>query len=111
MDTQVIDKLKETFKGPLLQENENANVGKSERILSVATGAFILFQGITNIFSHPIIALAEVAVGGSLMQRGVTGYCAVKAMMEDNCQTEAVHVPVTTPVTSNPVTTPPSTVL
>lgn len=86
MNNQVIDKLKETFKGPLLQENENANVGKSERILSVATGAFILFQGITNIFSHPIIAVAEIAVGGSLMQRGVTGYCPVKGVIEQSCQ-------------------------
>lgn len=94
MDNQVIDTLKDTFKGPLLKENENANVGKSERILSVATGAFILFQGITNIFSHPLIALGEVAIGGSLIQRGVTGYCPVKAMIEEQ-EEEPVPVMVT----------------
>lgn len=95
MNNQVIDKLKESFKGPLLQENENANVGKSERILSLATGAFILFQGVKNIFSHPIIAIGEIAIGGSLMQRGVTGYCAVKAMAEAD-----MHEPVSVVVTS-----------
>lgn len=82
MNNEIVDTIKDTFKGPILQENPNANVAKSERILSLATGAFILFQGLTNIFSHPVIALGEVAVGGTLLQRGITGYCPVKAMIE-----------------------------
>ncbi len=94
MNNQVIDTLKDTFKGPLLKENENANVSKSERILSVATGAFILFKGLTNIFSHPVLALGEVAIGGSLLRRGVTGYCPVKAIIDDQ-EPESVPVRVT----------------
>lgn len=94
MINQIIDNLKDTFKGPVLRENPNANVTKSERILSVGTGAFILFKGLTNIFSHPIIALGEVAIGGSLLQRGMTGYCPVKAMLEEKAA-EPIPVMVT----------------
>ncbi len=72
-----------TLEDSLLQPNENANVDKSERILSIATGTFILWRGLTNIFSHPVIGLGELAIGGTLLHRGVTGYCPVKAMTKE----------------------------
>lgn len=59
-----------------------ANIENSERIISMAAGAFIFFRGLSNIFSHPFIALAEVVVGGGLIRRGVTGHCALKESFE-----------------------------
>lgn len=84
MNSQIIDTLKESMNGPLLQDNPEANVSKSERIISLATGSFILFSGITNVFSHPLIALGEVIAGGCLIQRGLTGYCRLKAALEED---------------------------
>ena len=78
-----ITQLTNTLEESLLQPNENANVEKSERIVSILTGTFILWRGLTNVFSHPMIALGEVAVGGTLLHRGVTGYCPIKAMKEE----------------------------
>lgn len=71
-----------TLKESLLQDNENANVEQSERILSLAAGSFVFIKGIGNLFSHPTLALGELIVGGMLVHRGVTGYCAVKQLAE-----------------------------
>lgn len=98
MDNQIIDTLKESFNGPLLQDNPDANVSKSERIISLGTGAFILFNGITNIFSHPLLSLGKIMIGGSLLQRGLTGYCPLKASIEDNFETPA-PLPLSSPQT------------
>ena len=68
----------------LLQENPFANIGRSERLLSVGTGAFIALKGISNLFSHPLLALGELGIGGALLYRGITGYCAITAMAENN---------------------------
>lgn len=79
-----ITKITDTLKDTLFQDNENGNVSQSERILSMVTGTYIFFKGITNLFSHPLLAIGEVALGGTLVHRGVTGYCAVKAATEDS---------------------------
>lgn len=71
---QLIVKLKETLEDSFLKENINANVGSTERILSVATGAYFTFADIKNIFSHPFIAVGEITLGASLLKRGITGY-------------------------------------
>ncbi|MGV8878930.1 MAG: YgaP family membrane protein [Sphingobacteriaceae bacterium] len=84
MITEEINKITDTLKDCFLLENENSNVSKSERIISLATGTFILFKGITNVFSHPLLALGEVAVGAALLYRGSTGYCPLKAALEDS---------------------------
>lgn len=101
MNNQIIDTLKESMNGPLLQDNPDANVGKSERIISLGTGAFILFNGITNIFSHPLLSLGKIMIGGSLLQRGLTGYCPLKSAMEDSFET-----PVPQPLATSPQTIP-----
>jgi hypothetical protein len=77
-----ISKLTETLEASLLQPNDNANVDKSERVLSLITGAYVFTKGIANLFSHPMLALSEAAIGGLLLHRGVTGHCYVKAMSE-----------------------------
>jgi hypothetical protein len=82
MNNSIISNLTNSLEGSVLQYNENANVGKTERIISVGTGAFIALKGITNLFSSPLLALAELTIGGGLLYRGVTGYCAVKEQID-----------------------------
>jgi len=63
--------VKEAWKYPELFQN----ISKSERWLSGAAGSYLLFKGITGIFSHPIIGLTGAAIGAGLLYRGITGYC------------------------------------
>ncbi|WP_257658194.1 YgaP family membrane protein [Parapedobacter lycopersici] len=67
----------EDVKERLIEANENRNIAKSERVLSVAAGAFVCYTGMTLIFKRPLTALAELAVGSALILRGATGYCPV----------------------------------
>ena len=76
MDTTAKEIL-EDVKERLVEANENRNIANSERVLSVAAGAFVFYTGITGIFRQPLTALAELAVGSALMLRGATGYCPV----------------------------------
>ena len=88
----ITETISDVFKGPLLQVDENTNVSKSERILSIASGSFIFFRGITNLFSNPLIALTELTIGGFLVHRGVTGECKVKPMIDREDQPEALVI-------------------
>lgn len=72
-----------TVEDRLLRDNPNGNIEKSERIVSLGTGAFITLKGITNIFSSPMLALSELVIGGALLYRGMSGYCPVKGMVEN----------------------------
>ncbi len=75
---QVAHNLKCNWKDPHAIEN----MDKSEKVVSVGAGAFIFLKGISNIISNPILAVAEVAIGGGLIYRGITGYCPVKELLE-----------------------------
>lgn len=80
---QTIKQIKETLEDSFLVANTNANVSTTERMLSVATGAYFTFAGFKNVFSHPLIAIAEITLGGSLLKRGITGYCNITAKMDE----------------------------
>lgn len=92
MNNSMINKVSETLNKNVLQENPGANVEKSERLVSLGAGAFLALKGLTNVFSHPWLAIAELGIGGSLLYRGVTGYCAVKEKIENELDS-SVHVP------------------
>lgn len=77
-----------TLKNTLLPNNPNANVGKTDRIISVGTGGYIFIKGVFNLFSHPLLALAEVGIGAALLQRGITGNCEIKKIIDDMDETE-----------------------
>lgn len=89
----ITQKLTDAVKGPLLQENENANVNMPERILSLVAGAVITYKGVSQITKHPIIALQEAMVGGILLYRGATGYCPVYSRLgKDSTDTPAINI-------------------
>jgi hypothetical protein len=81
----ILDKLtdiKDTLEEVFLKEDIYTNIGKTERILSIAGGAYICFKGVRNLFSSPLIASGELVVGYKLLQRGVSGYSEVTEKME-----------------------------
>ncbi|PVH25350.1 YgaP family membrane protein [Sphingobacterium corticibacter] len=71
----ILNKTLETLKDKLDAECTDANVGGSERILSVIAGGFILGVGVKNLFRSPLTSFSGIALGGSLVYRGVTGKC------------------------------------
>jgi len=73
-----INNIKEAWKYPELFEN----VSKSERWLSGAAGTYLLYKGLTSLFSHPVIALTGAAVCAGLLYRGITGYCPMRDLAE-----------------------------
>lgn len=89
----ISQKLTDAVKGPLLQENENANVNMPERILSLVAGAVITYKGISQITKHPLIALQEAMVGGVLLYRGATGFCPIYSRLgKDSTDTPAINI-------------------
>ena len=83
MENSTLNNLGNTLEGSLMQTNAYANVGMSERYVSLGTGAFIALKGVSNIFSSPMLALLELGIGGSLLYRGITGYCPLKEKLEN----------------------------
>lgn len=77
---QVINNIKRSWEDPEPFENMET----SEKMISIGAGAFIFLKGIGNLLSHPIIAVTEVAIGGGLLYRGLTGYCPVKDITHQN---------------------------
>jgi|GEM_PF-194902 len=77
-----VKKASDKIVGSVLYPNEYVNISKSERVVSTAFGAFMLWKGIKDVFSTPSNAVWEIILGGGLLYRGVTGYCAVKDKLE-----------------------------
>ncbi|MCX2474319.1 DUF2892 domain-containing protein [Pedobacter sp. MC2016-05] len=73
-----LNNVKEAWKYPELFQNTS----RSERILSGVVGSYLLFKGLTSIFSHPVIGATGAAVGAGLLYRGITGYCPARDLAE-----------------------------
>ncbi len=86
-------KLTDATTGPLLQQNDNANVNMPERIVSILAGAAITYKGLKQIGRHPIIAIQEAMVGGLLLYRGATGVCPIYSRLgKDSTDTPAISI-------------------
>ena len=66
---EILDDVKDRLR----EASDNRNIADSERLLSVAAGAFVLYTGITRMFKAPLSSLAEVAVGGGTDPSGSDG--------------------------------------
>lgn len=82
MITDKIEEVKNTLEEVLLKEDIYTNIGKTERILSIASGTYVFLKGIRNVFSSPIIATTELVIGFGLLQRGISGYCSITEKIE-----------------------------
>ncbi len=77
-----LEEIKDTLEETFLKETIYTNLGKTERIISIASGTYIFVNGIRNVFSHPLIATTELVLGFGLLQRGISGYCAITEKIE-----------------------------
>nr|WP_294899335.1 DUF2892 domain-containing protein [uncultured Pedobacter sp.] len=82
MITDKIEDVKNTLEETLLKEDIFTNISKTERLLSMASGSYIFLKGLGNIFSSPLMATTELLLGFGLLQRGVTGHCAITEKIE-----------------------------
>lgn len=83
MITEKIEEIKDTLEATFLKEGIHTNLGKTERIISLAAGTYIFIKGIKNVFSHPVVATTELVVGFGLLQRGMSGYCSITEKFEN----------------------------
>ena len=66
----------------LLSESAYTNIGKTERILSIASGTYIFLKGARNVWSNPLLAAGELVVGFGLLKRGISGFNATSERIE-----------------------------
>jgi uncharacterized membrane protein len=82
-----------SLKNKVWQDNENANVNPTERVISIAAGAYIFYKALANVVKHPFIALEEAGVAGYLIYRGVTGVCLIYDKIgKDSTDIEAITI-------------------
>lgn len=55
--------------------DDGKNVNMPERIISVAAGVCVLSSGFRSVFNNPLSGMAKIIIGGTLLSRGVNGYC------------------------------------
>lgn len=77
-----IKKVTDKVVGSVLYPQEFQNISKSERIVSSAFGAFMIWRGFKDLFHKPSNSVWELILGAGLIYRGTTGYCAVKDTFE-----------------------------
>jgi len=65
---------------------ENINLNWPERYLSIATGVKLSFSGLKNLFKSPFTSFLKLGAGGYLLNRGVTGHCAIYEKIGKNTQ-------------------------
>ena len=93
MITDKITEFKEKVEDTLLSESAYTNIGKTERILSIASGTYIFLKGARNVFSNPLIAAGELVLGFGLLRRGVSGFSATSERLErEEIGTEIITV-------------------
>lgn len=73
------------------------NVGKIERIAMVAAGAYLLYKS----FSGPKKNMAQSLAGGTMLMRGVSGYCPIYQAMDSSPKLGGSNVNIRTSLEVN----------
>lgn len=81
-------------------EDEEINLNWPERYVSIASGVKLAFAGLRHLFSSPFTSLLKLGAGGYLLNRGVTGHCAIYSKIGKNTQ-EPVNVNIRSSFTIN----------
>lgn len=69
------------------------NIDRGERVVSLASGTYLLFKSLSNLRKHPFLALQGVATGSLLLYRGATGDCPVYRLIgKDTTDPEAINI-------------------
>jgi len=77
-----LNKMIDSVVDVVIQSTENVNISTSERVISAATGSFMVWKGVKDTFSKPSNAVWELVLGSALLYRGITGYCSVKNRLD-----------------------------
>lgn len=73
--------------------NDHINVNTPERVVSVVSGAFLLFAGIRSVVKNPVAGFLGLASGGTLLLRGISGHCPIyKAIGADSTKPEVINI-------------------
>ncbi|MCC8426059.1 SRPBCC family protein [Mucilaginibacter sp. UR6-11] len=83
-----------------ITEPADINLNWPERYISIATGVKLTFSGLGNLFSSPLSSILKLGAGGYLLNRGVTGHCAIYSKIGKNTQ-EPVDISIRTAFTIN----------
>jgi uncharacterized membrane protein len=81
-------------------EPADINLNWAERYISIATGVKLTFSGLGNLFSSPLTSILKLGAGGYLLNRGVSGHCAIYSRMGKNTQ-EPVNINIRSSFTIN----------
>jgi uncharacterized membrane protein len=76
------------------------NVNWPERYISIAAGVKLAFSGLGNLFSSPLTSILKLGAGGYLLNRGISGHCAVYTKIGKDTQ-EPVNINIRTAFTVN----------
>lgn len=79
------------YRGPAKDQGESINLSVAERTISIATGTKLALSGLKRIFKSPFASIIKIGAGGYLLNRGITGHCALYSSMGRN-STEPVNV-------------------
>jgi uncharacterized membrane protein len=60
------------------------NIGKAERIISIAGAALLLTSGARDIRKHPAAAFLKALAGGYLLYRGASGHCPLRTVISES---------------------------
>lgn len=85
---------------PTEAEPANINLNWPERYISVAAGVKLTFSGLGNLFSSPLTSILKLGAGAYLLNRGISGHCAIYSKMGKNTQ-EPVNVTIRSAFTIN----------
>ena len=89
LTTKIINGIKDLNFSPTGKEN----IDQGERILSVVAGSYLLYKGLKNLGSHPLLALQGAAAGGYMIFRGATGVCPIYTQLgKDTTDPEAIRI-------------------
>lgn len=75
-DTPIIERIDTP---ELLQRNPDQNVQGWERIGSLAGGVLMMGKGVRR---GGFLGLIQLAIGGAVLARGISGHCAAKRLVE-----------------------------
>ncbi|HEY0289128.1 MAG TPA: DUF2892 domain-containing protein [Pseudomonas sp.] len=73
-DTPIVEKIDTSF-----QQQPEQNVQGWERIGSLAGGVLMMGKGLRR---GGFFGLVQLAIGGAVLARGITGHCSAKALIE-----------------------------
>lgn len=69
---------------PSLNGTNSINVGRQERLLSIAAGSLLAYHAVKNIKESPLLNISKLGAAAFLLYRGISANCPVKSQLGIN---------------------------